>query len=222
MSGMTSSVPPPVFTFNGKTHQQGFSVCYYHFQRLKTFSVARQQPVWSRLSSSVDSTILIPYRPGCLSRASCHCSTCKMPPQVWSLLLARFRELHWLTRMIRALGPLWWTTLAAMEQRIIFKLCSLMHLVNTRRSCQYLWELVTSISDITSQLLTPLCWDASDSPEDRRTVFLVCWSGSMEFSTCISTGFPQSSNETLKLNFSTVYTWHKAASFVMCYWLRAV
>ena len=58
-------------------------------------------------------------------------------------------------RLIRALGPrdhvastmcdLHWLPL---EQRIIYKLCSLMHLVNTRHSPQYLQELVTLTTDI--------------------------------------------------------------------------
>ena len=45
------------------------------------------------------------------------------------------RDLHWL--------PL--------EQRITFKLCSLMHLIDTGHSPQYLRELVTSTSNIASR-----------------------------------------------------------------------
>ena len=52
------------------------------------------------------------------------------------------RDLHWL--------PL--------EQRIIFKLCSLMHLVNTGRSPSYLQGLVTLTSDIASR---SRLWSAS-------------------------------------------------------------
>ena len=63
-------------------------------------------------------------------------------------------------RLIHALGPrdpltstlrnLRWLPF---EQLIIFKLCSLMHLVNTGHSPQYLQELVLLTSEITSIVL---------------------------------------------------------------------
>jgi len=78
------------------------------------FSVERQPPVWWRLSSSVNLTIAIPYWPGCRNRACGHCNWCcsgALGP--CDLVTSTLHDLH----------------LLPLEQSIIFKLCSLMHLV---------------------------------------------------------------------------------------------
>ena len=61
-------------------------------------------------------------------------------------------------RLIRALGPRDHVTSTLrnlhrllLEQRITYELCSLMHLVNTGHSPQYLQELVSLTFDITSR-----------------------------------------------------------------------
>ena len=60
--------------------------------------------------------------------------------------------------LIGALGPrdtvVAWRTLEPVEHRIVYKLCSLMHLINIGRSSQYLSDLVTSTSDIRPYLLS--------------------------------------------------------------------
>jgi hypothetical protein len=104
-------------------------------------------------------------------------------------------------RLIRALGPrdhvtpslrdLHWLPL---EQRIIFKLCSLMHLVNIGRSSQYLHDLVLSTSDIASRSrLRSSSSQRYEIPVTRlktgEVVLLVRRSCSMELSTCISTRY---------------------------------
>ena len=93
-------------------------------------------------------------------------------------------------RLILALGPRDHVTLTLhdlhwlpLEQRIIFKLCSLMHLVNTGHSPQCLRELVSLTSDITSR--SRLRSESSrryETPATRLKIgewCFLCWFGSM-------------------------------------------
>ncbi len=114
------------------------SVCYYHLRRLKT--------VRRVLGEKTTTSLVTTY---------CNSILAGLPKSSISPLQ---RVQNSAARLIRGLGPhdhvtpslrdLHWLPL---EQRITFKLCSLMHLVNTGHSPQYLHDLVVSTSDISSR-----------------------------------------------------------------------
>jgi len=110
------------------------------------FSIKRQSPVWSQLSSSVNSITVTPYWLGCQVHPSCHYIhrtgtkyraklICAIGPR--DHVTPSLRDLHWL--------PL--------EQRIIFKLCF-----------QYtLWILIT-VLNIFENLSRWHIWDCISFP----------------------------------------------------------
>ena len=121
------------------------SVCYYHLRRLKTV----RRILGEKTTASLVQAFVI-------SRLDyCNSILAGLPK---SSIVPLQRVQNVAARLIRALGPrdhvtstmrdLHWLPL---EQRIIYKLCSLMHLVNTGHSPQYLQELVTLTSDIPSR-----------------------------------------------------------------------
>jgi hypothetical protein len=123
------------------------------------------------------------------------------------------RDLHWL--------PL--------EQRIIYKLCSLMHLINTGHSPKYLQELVTLTPDIASRLRSASS-RRYETPSTRLKFGKQCFSFTVRniqhgilwpFLFKISAIIARL-NVTLKLNFLTVYTRRNIVLFVMRYWSRTV
>ena len=119
------------------------SVCYYHLRRLKTVRrVLGEKTTTSLVTAFVSSRL-----------DYCNSILAGLPKSSISPLHPNSAA-----RLIRGLGPrdhvtpslrdLHWLPL---EQRITFKLCSLMHLVNTGHSPQYLHDLVVSTSDISSR-----------------------------------------------------------------------
>jgi hypothetical protein len=121
------------------------SVCYFHLRRLKTI----RRVLGEKMTASLVTAFVS-------SRLNYCNSILAGLPKSSIMLLQRVQNSA--ARLIQALGPrdhvtpslrdLHWLPL---EQRIIFKLCSLMHLVNIGRSPQYLHDLVLSTSDIASR-----------------------------------------------------------------------
>ena len=153
MSGMMSSIPSlrdlGVILdreLSMKKHiSKVASVCYYHLRRLKTVRrVLGEKTTTSLVTAFVSSRL-----------DYCNSILAGLPKSSISPLQ---RVQNSAARLIRGLGPrdhvtpslrdLHWLPL---EQRITFKLCSLMHLVNTGHSPQYLHDLVVSTSDISSR-----------------------------------------------------------------------
>ena len=104
-----------------------------------------------------------------------------------------------------------------MEQCIILKLCSLLHLVNTGRGSQYLQELVKLTSDITARSrFHSASSQRYETPVTRQKIseryFLFAGPAACNLLPASLQDIRDHRtflNETLKLNFLTVYTRHK-------------
>ena len=120
-------------------------VYYFHLRRLKTIRRVLGEKTTTNLIMAFVSSRL-DYCNAILARL----------PKSSIVLLQRVQNAT--ARLIRARGPrdhvtpslrdLHWLPV---EQRIVYKLCSLMHLINIGHSPQYLSDLVTPSSDITSR-----------------------------------------------------------------------
>ena len=187
------------------------SVRYFHLRWPKTVRrILNGKTTTSlvTLSSSVGSTIVISYWSGCRSWASCHCSGYKMPPCSVSLLV---RGIAWHRRCVTENG--------CPSSSASFS--------NFNALCHYgtLCSIFTStcLADIRHcfSFLTPFCkqptvWNASYPSEDQWTLFLIHRSSSMEVSSCIKTFvIIKLLNESLKLNFLTVRTWHNTVCYAL-------
>ena len=125
-----------------------------------------------------------------------------MPPLGWSVLLVRV--ITWSRHCVNYTGCPWSSASFSNCGRSCTSLNGTKSSTSTR-TC--LVDIRHYFSFSTSLCKQPTLWDACDSSEDRWTVFLVCWYGSMEFSTYISTGHLCAFKRNLKTElFNCAYT----------------
>jgi len=121
-----------------KTHiSKVTSVCYFHQRCLKTVR---------RILASLVTVFIISWFDHCNSILAERPKSTIMPLQWVKNVDARHCAIGPRDHVTLSLRVLYWLPL---EQRIIFKLCSLMYRINTKHSLQYLRELVLLTSDIT-------------------------------------------------------------------------
>jgi len=155
------------------------SVCYFHLWRLKTV----RRILDKKTIASLVTVFIISWLDYCNSILAGVRKSTIMPLQRVKNAAARLicaivprdqmtpslRDLHWLPQ----------------ELRIIVKLCSLMHCINTDHSPQFLWELVLLTSDIAAARLicaivphdhvSPSLCDLHWLPMEQHIIFKLCF-----------------------------------------------